>query len=198
MGGKQLGFGNDEQSTARKHTKLEKFLAVIGNRAGRWTAPASSPPSTILPLLSGTPSMISRCSAAAPSARTAGGSAPVSTMPRGTSARKRCAASFLGVETYTQTFREPIPSGEVTLTMLFEADKARPGTGGTITLLANGRAIGDGRIPRTVLIAFTTYGGMDIGRDNGVLFDLKPHPHGDEQAPYEQATMTAVGRGAAG
>lgn len=88
-----------------------------------------------------------------------------------------------------------------------------------MTLLANGRAIGSGRMPRTVLIAFSTYAGMDIGRDNGlvvdrayearapyaftgtvhqVVFDLSPHPHGEEQALHEQAAMAQVGRGAAG
>ncbi len=29
MGGKQLGFGDYEQSTAKKHTKREKFLAEM-------------------------------------------------------------------------------------------------------------------------------------------------------------------------
>jgi arylsulfatase len=127
--------------------------------------------------------------------------------------------SFLGVETYRQTSSEPIPSGEVTLVMQFEADEAKPGTGGQVTLLANGRAIGEGRIPRTVPIGFSTYAGMDIGRDNGlvvdrqyeakapypftgtvtrVVFDLRPHTHAEEQALHEQAAMTQLGRGAAG
>jgi arylsulfatase len=127
--------------------------------------------------------------------------------------------SFLGVETYRQTSTEPIPSGEVTLVMQFEADEAKPGTGGQVTLLANDRAIGEGRIPRTVPIGFSTYAGMDIGRDNGlvvdrqyeakapypftgtvrrVVFDLRPHTHAEEQALHEQAAMTQFGRGAAG
>ena len=29
MGGKQLGFGNDEQTTARKRTKRERFLGQV-------------------------------------------------------------------------------------------------------------------------------------------------------------------------
>lgn len=127
--------------------------------------------------------------------------------------------SFLGVETYRQTSREPLPHGDVKLTMLFEADEAQPGTGGSVTLSANGRVIGDGRLPRTVPIGFTSYGGMDIGRDNGlvvdrhyeaqapyaftgtvkrVVFDLKPHTHAEEQALHEQGAMAQLGRGAAG
>ena len=47
--------------------------------------------------------------------------------------------SFLGVETYKQTSTEQIPTGKVTVKMLFETDKPKPGTGGTVTLWANER-----------------------------------------------------------
>jgi hypothetical protein len=40
--------------------------------------------------------------------------------------------SFLGVETYKQTSTEPIPTGEVTVKMLFDADEPKPGTGGHV------------------------------------------------------------------
>jgi arylsulfatase len=127
--------------------------------------------------------------------------------------------SFLGVETYKQVSTQPIPTGDVTITMLFEAVDATPGTGGHITLWAGGELIGEGDMPRTVPIAFSTYAGMDIGRDNGlvvdmdyeekapyaftgtvkeVIFDLKPtHPEA-ETALHEHAAMQAVGQGAAG
>ncbi|MFN6134152.1 MAG: hypothetical protein ACK46L_14830, partial [Synechococcaceae cyanobacterium] len=127
--------------------------------------------------------------------------------------------SFLGVETYRQTSTEPIPTGAVTLTMRFEADAPKPGTGGQVTLLANGRPIGAGRMPRTVPIGFSSYAGMDIGRDNGlvvdrqyeakapyafsgtvhqVVFDLQPHSLDDEHHIHEQTAMAQLGRGAAG
>jgi hypothetical protein len=44
--------------------------------------------------------------------------------------------SFLGVETYKQVSTEKIPTGPVTVKMLFEADKPKPGTGGTVSLWA--------------------------------------------------------------
>ncbi len=127
--------------------------------------------------------------------------------------------SFLGVETYKQTSTEKIPAGAVTVKMLFEADKPKPGTSGTVTLWANDRQIGEGRIEHTVPVAFSSYAGMDIGRDNGlvvdlayedkapypftgtvkkVVFDLKPAAHEDEKALHEHAQMQAVGHGAAG
>jgi arylsulfatase A-like enzyme/uncharacterized membrane protein len=126
---------------------------------------------------------------------------------------------FLGVDTYKQTSTEPIPTGDVTLKMLFEIDKPIPGSGGKVTLWANDRQIGEGVMPHTVSLIFTTYAGMDIGRDNGgvvdlayedrapypftgavrnVVFDLKPHAIEDEQALHQQHTQELVAAGVAG
>jgi arylsulfatase len=127
--------------------------------------------------------------------------------------------SFLGVETYKQVSTEKIPTGDVTVKMLFEADENKPGTGGNVTLWANNKQIGEGKIPRTVPMLFTSYSGMDISRDNGlvvdrayedkapyaftgtvkqVVFDLKPAHQEAELALHEHAQMQAVGAGAAG
>ncbi len=127
--------------------------------------------------------------------------------------------SFLGVETYRQVSTEPIPTGDITVRMLFEADAPKPGTGGRVTLWAADRQIGEGRIDHTVPVAFSSYSGMDISRDNGlvvdrayedkapypftgtvrnVIFDLKPLPSADAQALHEHAAVQAVGAGAAG
>ena len=127
--------------------------------------------------------------------------------------------SFLGVETYKQVSREKLPIGDVSVKMLFEADQPKPGTGGKVTLWANGKQIGDGRLEHTVPIAFTSYSGMDIGRDNGlvvdlpyeskapyvftgtvknVVFDLKPEPLEAEVALHEHAALHAVAAGVAG
>ncbi len=127
--------------------------------------------------------------------------------------------SFLGVETYKQTATEKLPTGDVTVKMLFAADAAKPGTGGVVTLWANDKVIGEGKMPHTVPVAFSSYAGMDIGRDNGlvvdrayedkapyaftgtvkrVVFDLKPATHENEQALHQHAAVQAVGQGAAG
>ncbi|HYO03961.1 MAG TPA: arylsulfatase [Mycobacterium sp.] len=127
--------------------------------------------------------------------------------------------SFLGVETYRQVSDTAIPTGDVTVRMLFESDSPTPGSGGTVTLSANGEQIGAGALAKTVPIAFTSYAGMDIGRDNGlvvdrdyedkapyaftgtvkeVVFDLQPVHHEAEKALHEHAAIQAVGQGAAG
>lgn len=41
--------------------------------------------------------------------------------------------------------------------MLFDADKPQPGTGGTVTLWANGEVIGEGKMAHTVPVAFSSY-----------------------------------------
>jgi hypothetical protein len=126
---------------------------------------------------------------------------------------------FLGVDTYRQTSTEPIPTGDVTLKMLFEANESRPGTGGHVTLWADDRQIGEGDLPRSVAMLFTTYAGMDISRDNGgvvdldyedrapyeftgtvrnVVFDLAPRAHDDELSLHEATARAAVAHGAAG
>ncbi len=127
--------------------------------------------------------------------------------------------SFLGVETFFQEATKVLPTGDVTVRMLFEADEAKPGTGGLVTLWANAEQIGEGRIERTVPVTFSSYAGMDVSRDNGlvvdrrykdkapyvftgtvkkVIFDLKPSLHESEQDLHEFAAMQAVGQGAAG
>ena len=127
--------------------------------------------------------------------------------------------SFLGVETYQQVSTEAIPTGNITLKMLFESEKPLPGSGGKVTLWADDRQIGEGEMAHTVPIAFTSYAGMDVGRDNGlvvdlayedkapyafsgtvkrVVFDLKPLTHEQAKALHEHAQHHSVGHGAAG
>ena len=73
-----------------------------------------------------------------------------------------------------------IPTGDITVKMLFVAEEAKPGTGGTVTLWANDELIGEGQMPRTVPVTFSSYAGMDIGRDNGLVVDLDY----EDKAPY--------------
>jgi arylsulfatase len=104
--------------------------------------------------------------------------------------------SMMGVFVFKQVAEEDLPTGEVTVSMVFEADEAKPATGGEVNLFIDGRMVGKGRMDHTVPIRFSGYSGMDIGRDNGgvvdlsyedqkpfaftgtvkkVVFDLKPH-----------------------
>jgi arylsulfatase len=88
--------------------------------------------------------------------------------------------SLLGVEITRQTSEKPVPTGEVTVKMLFESDEPKPGSGGRVTLWANDEQIGEGRLDRTIPISPSSYAGMDIGRDNGLVVDLDY----EDKAPY--------------
>ncbi len=125
--------------------------------------------------------------------------------------------SMMGVEHYEQVSTEPIPTGDVAIRMQFDADTEERSAGGTVSLYANDHPIGGGRLNRTVFLRFSPYGGMDIGRDNGlvvdpayaprapfaftgnvknVVFDLKPAArHEDEQALHAAATHGATAHG---
>jgi len=126
---------------------------------------------------------------------------------------------YLGIDTYRQTSTEPIPTGDITLKMLFDADQPTPGTSGHVTLWAGDKQIGEGDIPRTVSLIFTTYAGMDVSRDNGgvvdldyedrapyaftgtvrnVVFDLAPHAHDEDLSLHESTAQAALAHGAAG
>ncbi len=64
--------------------------------------------------------------------------------------------------------------------MLFKSTEYTPGSGGHVTLFVNDEAVGEGDMPKTVPIMFTSYSGMDIGRDNGLVVDLDY----EDKAPY--------------
>jgi arylsulfatase A-like enzyme len=127
--------------------------------------------------------------------------------------------SMLGVDTYKQAATSKLPTGDVRVRMLFESTENKPGSGGHITLFVNDQAVGEGDMPQTVPITFTSYAGMDIGRDNGgvvdldyedkapyaftgtvkkVVFDLKPATHGQERDLLAHDVHQVVAAGVAG
>ncbi len=125
--------------------------------------------------------------------------------------------SMMGVEQYRQVSTEPIPTGDVTVRMQFDADRHERSAGGTVSLYANDQVIGEGRLEKTVFLRFSGYSGMDVGRDNGlvvdrayaakapyaftgtvkkVIFDLKPAArHEDEKALHEAAAHGTTAHG---
>ena len=79
--------------------------------------------------------------------------------------------SMMGVEQYQQVSTEPIPTGDVTVRMQFDADRQERSAGGTVSLYADDQQIGEGRLEKTVFLRFSAYAGMDVGRDNGLVVD---------------------------
>jgi hypothetical protein len=79
--------------------------------------------------------------------------------------------------------------------------------------------VGEGRMPQTIPIWVSTYAGLDVGRDNGlvvdrdyedkapykftgtvkkVVFDLKTNTHEDEEKLHELRKQANIGHGASG
>jgi arylsulfatase len=114
-------------------------------------------------------------------------------------ARLRYTYSFLGVKVETLTAGEPLPSGNVQVHYEFVADApGKPATGGRSRLFIGDKQVGENRMEQSCPQRFTTYAGMDIGKDNGepvsptyeakspfpftgkitkVIFDLAPAEH---------------------
>src|SRR5882724_2630096 len=84
--------------------------------------------------------------------------------------------NYIGLERYRAVSTENVPAGKVTLTFDFKYDGGGMGKGGTITLLANGKKIGEARADKTAGFKYSLYEGQDIGEDSGspVDFDYTP------------------------
>jgi arylsulfatase A-like enzyme len=84
--------------------------------------------------------------------------------------------NYIGMERYRFTSMETVPSGKVTLALDFKYDGGGMGRGGTITLLANGKKIGEGRVEKTAGVKYSLYEGQDIGQDSGSPVDFSYTP----------------------
>ena len=103
--------------------------------------------------------------------------------------------SMMGVAVYHQEATEPLPSGEVTVQLVFAADAPRPATGGQVTLLVNDKPVGGGRMDHTVPVRFSGYSGMDIGRENGLPVDRRyaaTSPRSPSPDPSAKSSSTST------
>ncbi len=76
--------------------------------------------------------------------------------------------SFFGIEVETLTASAAMPTGKVRARYEFVADEpGRQGTGGRGRLFVGETMVGEKKLARTVPIRFSSYAGMDIGKDNG-------------------------------
>jgi len=82
-----------------------------------------------------------------------------------------------------------VPTGKVTLAMVFEYDGGGMSKGGTITLLANGQSIGTGRVENTAGFKYSLYEGQDIGEDSGSPVDTTYAPPFKFTGTLEKVTV---------
>lgn len=84
--------------------------------------------------------------------------------------------NWLDHERYRVVSNEPLPTGKVTLAMDFRYDGGGVAKGGQITLTANGKKIGEGRIDKTTPFKYSLYEGQDVGEDTGSPIDFSYTP----------------------
>lgn len=71
----------------------------------------------------------------------------------------------VGADQFTVRGNGPIPAGEHRLEAVFDADTPKPGSPGNLVLKVDGKAVGQGRIGRTVAGWMSHTEGLDIGVD---------------------------------
>ena len=80
--------------------------------------------------------------------------------------------NMLAIERFTIT-SEALPTGKVALAVdvAYEGKPGERGAPAAVTLIANGRKVGEGRLPRTVPLQFSLGEGIDVGMDIGSAVD---------------------------
>ena len=81
--------------------------------------------------------------------------------------------NLLALDRFTTT-SDPLPKGKVSLVaeVAYEGKPGELGKGATVTLSANGKKVGEGKLPRTVPNKFSLGEGLDIGTDLGSAVDF--------------------------
>jgi arylsulfatase len=81
--------------------------------------------------------------------------------------------NMLAVERFTISSDE-LPKGKVSLAMdlAYEGQPGELGKPATVTLTANGKKVGEGKLPKTVPLQFSLGEGVDIGTDTGSAIDF--------------------------
>jgi arylsulfatase len=75
--------------------------------------------------------------------------------------------NYLGLQRPTIAAQEAMPAGKATIRFEFAYDGGPPGSGGTGTILVDGRRVAGGRIDRTQAFVFSADEGADVGQDGG-------------------------------
>ena len=83
--------------------------------------------------------------------------------------------NWLGLQRYTVAAPEAVPAGKATIRFEFAYDGGKPGSGGTGTILVNGKKVAEGRIERTQAYDLLGRRGCRRGRGRGHAGDGRLH-----------------------
>jgi arylsulfatase A-like enzyme len=79
--------------------------------------------------------------------------------------KAKFAYNFFGLQTFTVEASQPIPAGKHQVRMEFAYDGGGLAKGGNVSLYYDGKKVGEGRVERTVPMAFSADETTDLGRD---------------------------------
>ena len=79
--------------------------------------------------------------------------------------KAKFAYNFFGLQTFTTEASQPIPAGKHQVRMEFAYDGGGLAKGGNVSLYYDGKKVGEGRVERTVPMAFSADETTDLGRD---------------------------------
>ena len=88
--------------------------------------------------------------------------------------------NFFGIEVTFVEATQPIPAGNHQVRMEFKYDGGGVAKGGAVTLYVDGKAVGQGRIDKTVPMAFSADETCDIGKEAGSPVSPDYGPTGNE------------------
>ncbi|WP_165230943.1 arylsulfatase [Aquisphaera insulae] len=81
--------------------------------------------------------------------------------------------NMLALERYTISTQD-LPKGKLSLVMhlAYEGKPGERGKPATVTLTANGKPVGEGKLPKTIPLQFSLGEGVDVGMDTGSAIDF--------------------------
>ncbi len=75
--------------------------------------------------------------------------------------------NFLGIEHYIVSSDKPIPAGKIQVRMELSYDGGGLGKGGDVGLYVDGKSVGNGRVEKTIPMAYSADEACDVGSDTG-------------------------------
>ena len=88
--------------------------------------------------------------------------------------------NFFGIDVSFVESAQPIPTGNHQVRMEFKYDGGGTAKGGAVTLYVDGKSVGQGRIERTVPMAFSADETCDVGKETGSPVSTDYGPTGNE------------------
>jgi arylsulfatase A-like enzyme len=87
--------------------------------------------------------------------------------------KARFVYNMLAIERFTVE-TEPLPKGAITLAVnvVSEGQPGERGKPASVTITANGKKVGEGKLPRTIPLQFSLGEGVDVGMDTGSAVDF--------------------------